>query len=80
MFFTRISDRETHTLEEVMKEFQESAVEDCQLKLVIFRSSVLDSALRALTRKSVNLKSKLFIKFSGEIGEDHGGPRREFFR
>ena len=63
-----------------MNEFQRQAVEDGTLKLVIFRSNVLESALRALSRKSVNLKSKLFIKFSGEMGEDHGGPRREFFR
>jgi hypothetical protein len=33
-----------------------------------------------MDKKTINLRGKLYIKFSGEIGEDHGGPRREFFR
>lgn len=40
----------------------------------------MDSAFRALERKTFKLHGKLYIKFSGEIGEDCGGPTREFFR
>ena len=49
-------------------------------KLLVMRSNILDTAFKGLDRKAVDFKSRLYVKFSGELGEDQGGPRREFFR
>ena len=52
---------------------------DTRSTLIVSRSNVLKSTFKAMTR-SFSPSSKLYIKFSGEIGQDYGGPRREFFR
>lgn len=64
----------------VFCKFQERYIKEDHTNCVISRAKPLDSAIRSLERKSVNLHNKLFVKFSGEIGEDHDGPRKEFFR
>ena len=66
---------------DILKTYQQETVtEESVTKLLILRSNILDSALKGIGRKAVNFQSRLYIKFSGEIGEDLGGPRREFFR
>ncbi|OWF53493.1 G2/M phase-specific E3 ubiquitin-protein ligase-like [Mizuhopecten yessoensis] len=49
-------------------------------EIIISRRNVLKSCFRALRRPSFDLNCKLYVKFSGEMGMDHGGPRRELFR
>ncbi|CAK90602.1 unnamed protein product (macronuclear) [Paramecium tetraurelia] len=49
------------------------------LKLLIDRNDIVNSALEQLSRKGINLKSKLSIVFKGEQGIDQGGLTREFF-
>ncbi|KAH3880928.1 hypothetical protein DPMN_004850 [Dreissena polymorpha] len=76
-----ICSAETASVEEIMKQFQmETVTSDTIFKILVQRSRVLETALKGLDRKSINFKSKLYIKFSGEMGEDAGGPRQEFFR
>ena len=68
-------------LQEALKTLNAKTVEsESRTKLIVIRSNILESTLRSLDRKNINLQAKLYIKFSGEIGEDYGGPRREFFR
>ncbi|WAR15302.1 hypothetical protein MAR_005407 [Mya arenaria] len=68
-------EKNTTSIEQVLKEYRDGAV-----KKDFFRSRVLESTFRAITRKSFNPNGQLYVKFSGEMGEDYGGPRREFFR
>ncbi|CAD8049649.1 unnamed protein product [Paramecium primaurelia] len=49
------------------------------LKLLIDRNDIVNSALEQLSRKEINLKSRLSIVFKGEQGIDQGGLTREFF-
>lgn len=66
---------------EVLEDFQKQTVtDDTVTKLLVQRSRMLETALKGLDRKSINFNSRLYIKFTGELGEDQGGPRREFFR
>ena len=66
---------------DIITSFQERAVEtNTKTELIIFRRKVLESGFRGISRPTFKLNSRIYVKFSGEIGEDHGGPRREFFR
>ncbi|XP_052260282.1 G2/M phase-specific E3 ubiquitin-protein ligase-like [Dreissena polymorpha] len=68
-------------LQSVLEAFQVETVDkESVTKLLVMRSDVLNTPLKGLNRKKINFKSSLYIKFSGEMGEDQGGPRREFFR
>ncbi|MES9884711.1 MAG: hypothetical protein ABW185_28025 [Sedimenticola sp.] len=78
MFYQR--DRETLPLNRVLEQVQAKVVTSQQQEIVVNRRHVLDSALRALRRPNFNLRARIYVKFSGEMGLDHGGPRREFFR
>lgn len=56
---------------------------DCDLgpqDLLIHRRRILDSTLRAVGRVGFDFNSTFKVTFSGEMGEDLGGPRREFLR
>ena len=65
---------------DILKTYQQETVtEDNVTKLLVLRSNIPDTALKGIDRKAVNLKSRLYVKFSGEIGEDERGPRRELF-
>ncbi|WAR16807.1 hypothetical protein MAR_031401, partial [Mya arenaria] len=65
----------------VLKEYRDGAVKkDVRTDVIVFRSRVLESSFRAITRKSFNPNGQLYVKFSGEMGEYYGGPLREFFR
>lgn len=64
-----------------MKKLQEKAItKDQRSTVIVSRSNVLKSAFSAMTRGVFEPKGRLYVKFSGEMGEDYGGPRREFFR
>ena len=79
--FTFRSDTITNSLEQILKDYQDTTVDkDVRTDLIVSRTKVLHSAYRGLDRKSFNPRGKLYIKFSGELGQDYGGPRREFFR
>ncbi|WAR27490.1 G2E3-like protein, partial [Mya arenaria] len=71
----------TTSIEHVPKEYRDGALKkDVSTDVIVFRSFVLESTFRAITRKSFNPNRQLYVKFSGEMGDDYGGPRREFFR
>ncbi|XP_052233349.1 uncharacterized protein LOC127846217 [Dreissena polymorpha] len=76
-----ISDDSTEpSVADVLHEFRNRYIKDYHTNCVITRSKPLNGAIRLLEKTTVKLQNKLFVKFSEEIGEDHGGPRREFFR
>ena len=68
------------TAGDLLRAFQEKNRKNERINFVVSRTRPLESAVRMLGRKNINLLNKVFVKFSGEIGEDYGGPRREFFR
>ena len=71
----------TKSVEQILNQFQMRAINSNDTtKIVIFRRKVLESAYMAMARPSFKLCAKLYVKFSGEMGQDCGGPRREFFR
>jgi hypothetical protein len=73
--------KKVSSLHEALHTLKGQAVDESKTtKLIVLRNNILNSAIRAMDKKTINLRGKLYIKFSGEIGEDHGGPRREFFR
>ena len=43
------------------------------------RNNLLDDTFKAISKENVNLKMPIKVKFSGEAGDDAGGPRKEFF-
>ncbi|KAK3090577.1 hypothetical protein FSP39_012823 [Pinctada imbricata] len=66
---------------EILQKFGETAVNTNErTELIIFRKKILESAFLGMARPAFKLNAKIYIKFSGEIGQDYGGPRREFFR
>ena len=69
-------------METILQDFQGTYIEnDKSSNYIISRRNPLDTALKAIQKKTADdLKCKMFVKFTGEIGQDHGGPRREFFR
>ncbi|XP_053372913.1 uncharacterized protein LOC123530785 [Mercenaria mercenaria] len=70
---------EESSIEQVIKDFHVAAVnKDVRINVIVSQSRVLDSAFLGICRKSFNLKGQLYVKFSGEDGQDHGGQRREF--
>lgn len=69
------------SLKGILQAFQEDTVrDDSKTKLLVQRSRIVETTLKGLDRKVMDFKSRLYIKFSGELGQDEGGPRREFFR
>ena len=69
------------TLTELLLDYGKRAIEqDTRSYLLVSRRDFLTTTFRGLQRSSFNLKGNLYVKFSGEEGLDHGGPRREFFR
>ncbi|KAH3709520.1 hypothetical protein DPMN_068983 [Dreissena polymorpha] len=76
-----ISDDSTEpSVADILQEFWDRYIKDDRTNCVISCSKPLDIAILLLEKTTVKLQNKLFVKFSGEIGWDHGGPRREFFR
>ncbi|XP_062621828.1 uncharacterized protein LOC134283390 isoform X2 [Saccostrea cucullata] len=67
-------------LSDIMKDFLKKINKFDKQEIIVKRSDVLGSVFRALKRPSFDLMCKLYVKFSGELGMDHGGPRRELFR
>ncbi|XP_053374839.1 G2/M phase-specific E3 ubiquitin-protein ligase-like [Mercenaria mercenaria] len=70
----------TLTLVEVLKGCQVEVPSLSRCDVIVSRKNVLGTAFNAFRRSSFEIKSNLYVKFSGERGVDHGGPRREFFR
>ena len=46
----------------------------------VCRENVLEGALRGFKRKTFDATKQLSVRFSGELGIDTGGLRREFMR
>ena len=54
--------------------------EESQIDVVINRSSVYKSTLRAIQRDTFSFEKPVGVTFAGEEAVDYGGPRREYFR
>ncbi|KAH3709541.1 hypothetical protein DPMN_069005 [Dreissena polymorpha] len=75
-----ISDDSTEpSVADILQEFWNRYIKDDRTHCVISCSKPLDIAILLLEKTTVKLQNKLFVKFSGQIGGDHSGPRREFF-
>lgn len=77
---THVPETEKTSLDEILTHLYGRWVSDQRQTIIVTRTNVMESAFRALERKSFLLHGKPHIKFCGEIGEDYGGPKREFFR
>jgi hypothetical protein len=69
-------------IRDILRNFQEETITNTEsvTKLLVLRSQILQTTLKGMDRKGFDFRRRLYIKFSGETGEDLGGPRREFFR
>jgi len=75
------TDTITSSVDQVLKDYQIGAVDkDVRSDIIVSRIKVLESAYRGLGRKAFNHRRKMYIKSSVELGQDYGGPRREYFR
>ena len=60
---------------------KESLVKDePPAEVVVHRGTILQSTLRAVSRLNFKFTLPFHVSFSGELGDDFGGPKREFFR
>ncbi|XP_058621115.1 G2/M phase-specific E3 ubiquitin-protein ligase-like [Onychostoma macrolepis] len=76
--YNPILDRE---LPAILKEFREDNLDFYSNIIVIARrKNILKSACVTLSRGCFEWHKTPNIEFVGEMGEDYGGPRREFFR
>ncbi|CAG2187251.1 G2H3 [Mytilus edulis] len=68
-------------LKSCLKELREQFQDNCTSvqRIIVFRKSFW-TAFFALSKTTFNQNAELYVKFSGEMGDDQGGPRREFFR
>jgi len=67
-------------IKDIMRDFQRKINRFDKQEIIVKRSDVLGSVFRALKRPSFDFTCKLYVKFSGELGLDHGGPQRGLFR
>lgn len=58
---------------------QSNSWEDEITSIVINRSDIFKSSLKAINRKRFSYKKPLTVTFSGEEAVDTGGPKREYF-
>ncbi|XP_006825266.2 G2/M phase-specific E3 ubiquitin-protein ligase-like, partial [Saccoglossus kowalevskii] len=68
------------SLQELLSEFIQSVQVDDVSTVIIRRSKILRTTLKAISKNGFNIRGKLFVEFSGEDAHDDGGPRREFLR
>lgn len=69
-------------LSDVLQKFRDDTIKNFHTttSFIIMRRKVLESSFMAMRRNTFKPMANLYIKFSGEMGEDYGGPRREYFR
>ncbi|XP_033729917.1 uncharacterized protein LOC117319189 [Pecten maximus] len=73
--------KEEKSLDLILSEFCEKNLIQEQTRILVYRRRVLESAFKAFARPSFRPEGKLNIKLcEGELGEDYGGPKREFLR
>jgi len=66
---------------EILQQFHRDNVDNhTSLDLVARRKKIVQSACSALSRSYFVWYRIPNIEFMGEMAEDYGGPRREFFR
>lgn len=68
-------------LSTVLRNFQSANVDNTsQLVVIARRRKILHSANVALSKPLFQWQKTPNVEFIGEMAEDYGGPRREFFR
>lgn len=78
-FLQRSTELKEEPLDEALKNYRRRIVADKTQEIIISRRCIINSAFRAI-RHNLDPTCNLYVKFSGEMGLDHGGPKREFFR
>ncbi|XP_060595302.1 G2/M phase-specific E3 ubiquitin-protein ligase-like [Ruditapes philippinarum] len=68
------------TCQEIVHAWTVNTTIDGDSVVVIHRQRIIESTKRAMNRNEFSYYKKPKIVFSGEMGEDLGGPRREYFR
>lgn len=77
----RFSRNEQKDLVTILKEFRKDNLDlHTNTTVVAQRKKITQSACRALERSYFEWHKVPNIEFISEMAEDHGGPRREFFR
>ena len=70
-----------NNLQSILKAFQvETVDEEYITKLLVLRSDVLNMALKGLNRRTINFKSSLYVKFSGELGGRSARSKERVFQ
>ena len=65
----------------LLKEHQQKSIlREEEHQIIVRRAKLLPTAFNAIKSPIFNCCKKLVVRFSGEAGQDTGGPRREFFR
>jgi len=59
---------------------QQTLTTDEPVLMLIHRANILKSTMRIVSREDWNCCCPIKITFSGEDGDDLGGPQREFLR
>lgn len=80
-FFGISSRHADESLVDILKEHRERSIlceENNQI--IVRRAKLLPTAFNAIKSPKFNCCKNLIVRFSGETGQDTGGPRREFFR
>ncbi|MGL5119701.1 MAG: hypothetical protein ACRC7H_10985 [Plesiomonas shigelloides] len=68
-------------LEEILTEFRNENLDlNNSLTIVARRRKILHSACVALEKSHFDWHKMPNVEFVGEMADDYGGPRREFFR
>ncbi|KAK3611252.1 hypothetical protein CHS0354_003881 [Potamilus streckersoni] len=68
---------------EILKEWISSNLHDNEektLTIIVHRRKILDSTRRAVSRTGFSFFKPVKVIFAGEIREDSGGPKREYYR
>ncbi|KAK3579434.1 hypothetical protein CHS0354_028232 [Potamilus streckersoni] len=75
--------RRNPTCAEILKEWISSNLHDNEeesVTIIVHRRKILDSTRRAVSRTGFSFFKPVKVIFAGEIREDSGGPKREYYR
>ena len=79
--FCFLCSQDVKCLADILKDFQNDHLDlSCSITVIARRKNILQSACVALSRSYFAWHKLPHIEFVGEMAEDYGGPRREYFR
>lgn len=72
--------RTGHSFEDILKNWIRNTKIDGLQQILVHRKRLLKSTLWAINHPNFSFITPLKVAFSGESGDDSGGPQRELFR